>query len=528
MGGHSLLATQVVSRLRGIFGVELPLRVLFEEPTVAGVARRVEQLRGGSAGRSIPPIVAVSREERLPLSFAQQRLWFIDQFYPENSLYNVNAAVRLRGDLHVIALEQAMTALVERHEALRTRFEVVDGEPLQVIEPRASVRLLYEGLSSRENEADREQEALERLQMLAGQPYDLRNGPLVRMMLLRLADNDHVLFLGMHHIVSDQWSMRILVDDFTALYAAFRRGEPSTLAGPAIQYADFAVWQRQRLEGGITDKQLSYWRRQLEGLPASLELPADFARPREASFQTESYLFDLPEELVSPLRMLWRDYAATSFMGFLAAFSVLLSYYSAQQDIAIGTSVANRNLLDTERVVGFFVNQLTLRCDLSGDPTFVELLSRIRETALGAYLNQDLPFEKVVSALRPDRALNRSPLFQVKYEFNPEARSLPTLADIDVSLFDLKLSPFRNDLHLLLQDRRVGVSGTVVYDRNLFLPERIARLAEDYRILLLRIRANPADKLSGLMKSLADAGQARQEKLNRLHVSAFQKKLAAR
>ena len=409
LGGHSLLATQVISRIRQTFQVELPLRALFEAPTVAGLAERVEALQREQQGLLAPPIQPVPRTAPLPLSFAQQRLWFLDQLEPNNPRYNLRRAVRLKGHLRSEVLERSLNEIVRRHETLRTSFQVIDNQPVQVITPDITMPLVVQDLTSLP-EAAREDEARRLAQEEAQQPFDLTLAPLIRSTLLRLAEDDHVLLLNTHHIISDGWSLGVLLREMASLYEVFSANGPTTLPELAVQYADFAAWQREFLAGEILDKQLAYWKQELSGLPPSLDLPTDRPRPPIESFRGAQQTVVLPKELLESLRKLCRAKASTLFMTLLAAFAVLLSRYSGQQDVVIGTPIAGRNRAEVEKLIGFFVNTLVMRTDLSGDPSFGELLARVRETAMGAYAHQDLPFEKLVEELRPDRDLSRNPL----------------------------------------------------------------------------------------------------------------------
>ncbi|HEV2765033.1 MAG TPA: condensation domain-containing protein, partial [Pyrinomonadaceae bacterium] len=415
LGGHSLLATQAVSRLREACGAEVALRSLFEHPTVEGLSRVVESaLRGeGEGAGAVPPLVAVGREQELPLSFAQQRLWFLDQLEPESAFYNVPTAVQLSGRLDVGVLERTLGEIVARHESLRTVFASVEGRPVQVIQPPRPVRIPLEDLRDR-LPSEREAEVARFTYEVAREPFDLSRGPLMRVRLLRLAEDEHVVLLTMHHIVSDGWSMGVMVREISALYRAFAEGRPSPLPPLVIQYADFAVWQREWLRGETLERELDYWRTQLGGeLPAS-ELPTDRPRPPVQSYRGAYHSFQFRKETAQALHRLSREEGCTLFMTLLAGFAALLQRYTGQDDIVVGTDIANRNRAEIEPLIGFFINQLVLRTDLSGEPTFVELMRRARDVSLGAYAHQDVPFEKLVEELQPERALGRSPLFQVK------------------------------------------------------------------------------------------------------------------
>ncbi|HWS56152.1 MAG TPA: condensation domain-containing protein, partial [Pyrinomonadaceae bacterium] len=364
LGGHSLLATQIMSRARKAFSVELPLRQLFETPTVAGLAAAAERALQAGGAAEAAPISRAPRDEPLPLSFVQQRLWFIDQLEPGSAVYNIPAAVRLDGALEAGALERALSEVVRRHESLRTTFAAAEGQPVQVISPPRPLRLEVRDLS-RLSAGEREAEAHRLAAEEARRPFDLARGPLFRASLVRLSDDEHVLLVTMHHIVSDGWSLGVLIREVSTLYSAYARGEESPLEELPIQYADYAAWQRARLSGEALDAQLAYWRGQLAGAPPLLELPTD--RPRQAlqTYRGTHYSFRLPRAMSESLKALGRKENATLFMTLLAAFDVLLDWYTGQQDIVVGTGVANRTRVETEGLIGFFVNTVVLRADLS-------------------------------------------------------------------------------------------------------------------------------------------------------------------
>ncbi|MGC5568929.1 amino acid adenylation domain-containing protein, partial [Streptomyces sp. FR-108] len=413
LGGHSLLAGQVVSRVREILGVELPLSALFDRPTVRGLASVIDS----SARDAAPPVTAVPRDEPLPLSFAQQRLWFLDQLEPGSPEYNMSTRVRLTGEVDLPALGAALDAIVARHEVLRTRLVAgADGVAHQVIDPPSALPLPVVDVSG----CVRPQDEADCLFAKDGlTPFDLARGPLVRATLVRLAADEHVLTLAMHHVVFDEWSDRVLRRELSALYEAFRTGAPNPLAPLAAQYADVAAWQRRWLTGDVLDGQLGYWTAQLAQAPV-LELPTDRPRPPVRSTEGAVARFTVAPETAEALRALSREHGSTMFMTLLAAFNVLLGRYGDTDDVALGTPVANRSLAETEDLIGFFVNTLVMRTDLSGNPSFTELLSRVRETALGAYAHQDLPFDRLVDALVTERDRSRTPLYDVMFSYVPE------------------------------------------------------------------------------------------------------------
>ena len=413
-GGHSLLATRVISRLKAAFEVELPLRALFESPTVEGLARSVESAVREGQAPTAPELRRADRSRSLPLSFAQQRLWFIDQLEPESALYNMPGALRLEGELNVEALERSLQEIVRRHEALRTSFRATAGEPEQVINEEWRMELPVRDL--RPLPAEERMKAAERLACEeAARPFDLSRGPLLRCELLLLSEKEYVLVVNLHHIVTDGWSEGILIKELGALYRAYSMGDAAEydpLPEPEIQYADYAAWQRSYLSGEVLEREVEYWREQLQDVEA-LELPTDRPRPAEPSHRGGWERLELGASLIDGLRRLSRREGATLFMTLMAAFKVVLMRYSGQEDISVGTAIANRTRKEVEGLIGFFVNTLVMRTDLSGNPSFNELVRREREVALGAYAHQELPFEKLVEEINPERDLSRNPLFQV-------------------------------------------------------------------------------------------------------------------
>jgi amino acid adenylation domain-containing protein len=429
--------------------------------------------------------------QRVPLSFAQQRLWFLDQLAPGNSFYNVPAAQRLRFPANVGVLEQALTAIVHRHESLRTRFAVADGGPAQLVEEAALVEVPVidlEPLDAVEREREGARLAVEE----AGAPFDLARGPLLRAKLLRFGPTDWLFLLTVHHIVADGWSLGVVFRELAALYEAFALGRPSPLPELAVQYPDFSLWQREWLQGERLGRQLEYWRRRLDGLPV-LGLPTDRPRPAVQRYRGASQSFTLPPALAEELRELARTEQATMFMVLLAGFKALLARYCLQDDIVVGAPVAARSRPELEPLIGFFVNSLVLRTDLSGDPSFRELLRRVREMALGAYAHQDLPFEMLVEKLQPERDLSRNPLFQVVFQ----VVSAPTGNRADDAVH-VERGAAALDIHLSIVDGPDGLAGTLEYDTDLFEADRMVRLAGHYRTLLEGAVAEPEQPLSGL------------------------------
>jgi amino acid adenylation domain-containing protein len=468
---------------------------------------QIKELREQSAKRSrrirIPSLVPQERTSALPLSYAQERLWFLDQLGLVGTAYNARVALRLNGMLNVRALERSFEELIRRHESLRTRFESIAGRPIQVIDPPPSFVLEVRDLSELD-EKDKTAEVQRRSSEEANRPFDLARGPLLRASLLRLALDEHVLLLTIHHIVTDGWSWGVLHSELGALYDAYSQDQPSPLKELPVQYADYAIWQRQWLQGEVLQAQLQYWRDQLLGAPSQLQLPTDRPRPPMESFQGAELTFALPSTLVRELKDLGRREGATPFMVLLAAYQVLLSRYSGQQEIVVGSPIAGRKNRDVERMIGCFVNTLVLRTDVSGDLTFRQLLGRVREVTLGAYAHQDLPFEALVKELRPERNLARQPIFQVALaleNFPEERLQLPGLTWTWTSA-EWMTTHF--DLTLFLSEQPDGLRGSFEYATDLFDKATIERMAGHFRILLEEIVAKadcPIQELELLRES---------------------------
>jgi hypothetical protein len=443
-------------------------------------------------------IVPVSRTSNtFPLSFAQQRLWFLTQLQQDSAVYNVTGGVRMQGPLSVEALEHALNEVVRRHESLRTIIRQIEIEPVQVITNPQTFHLPKFDLRN-VPAAQREAEAQLLLTNEARKPFDVEGGPLFRATLLVLSAEEHILLLSMHHIISDGWSIAILVREVIELYEAFTESRPSTLPDLPVQYVDFAAWHREWLQGDVLDKSISYWKEKLAGAPSLLELPTDRPRPPSQDFSGTRYPILIPQELTESLRELGELQHATLFMALLAAFKVLLFRHAGQEDIVVGVPIAGRNNPELENVIGLFVNMLAMRTDLSGNPTFRELLVREREAALGAYEHQDLPFEKLVEVMQPERDTSYSPLFQVMFHLaNVEMPSFklpgltltPLVADSGTSKFDLTLD---------LTESPEGLKGFFDYSTNLFDHVTIERLSERFQIMLQAIVADPETRISSL------------------------------
>jgi amino acid adenylation domain-containing protein len=479
IGGHSLLATQVVSRVRDVFGVEVGIRSIFEAAAVEDFARKIEEAMSQGQRAEALPLLRVSREEKLPLSFAQQRLWFIDQLVPNNPLYNIPCAVKLKGKLNLRVLEKVINEIVRRHEALRTRFETVEGDPIQLIDPWRPRKLEIGDLTALDAE-EREEEGrrIARKDALTG--FDLSRGPLMRVKVFKFGEEHHMALIAMHHIVSDAWSMGILIKEMLALYSAYSADEESPLEELPIQYADYAKWQRDYLVGDVLKDEVGYWMEQLKDV-TPLELPTDHARPVAPSYQGGRERIELGWPLSEALRRLSQREGATLFMVLMAAFKALLTRYSGLEDVVVGTVIANRTRKEVEGLIGFFANTLVLRTDLGGNPTFKELIRREREVALEAYGHQQAPFEKLVEEINPDRDLSRSPLFQVMMVLQNTAREEVGIKGLEVERIDTEIGSAKFDLMLMLTEEREGIAGSLEYALDLYDAATIGRMAGHYK-----------------------------------------------
>ncbi|MEH2060573.1 MAG: amino acid adenylation domain-containing protein [Nostoc sp.] len=522
LGGNSLTATQLATRIRNKFGVELSLVEVFTSPTLKNLSETLEANLVSKASEKVRVISVRSQSNFLPLSFAQQRLWFLEQLQPGSVIYNLSTAVQLTGSLNVIALEQSVNEIIKRHEILRTTFSKLNGETVQQIHDKYDLKLAIADLTTIQNSAS---EIIQNLILEEQQkPFDLSNGPLLRASLLKLAATEHILLFTMHHIVSDGWSTGVITQEIVPLYTAFATGEAATLPDLPIQYADFAVWQRQWLQGEVLETQLAYWKQQLGNNLTVMQLSD---RPR-ADIKTRrggSQTFVIPSQESLALQTLSRQQGVTLFMTLLAGFQVLLQRYTNQDDIVIGTDVANRNLAETELLIGFFVNLLVLRTDLSGNPSFRELLGRVRQVALGAYAHQDLPFEELVKALQPKRNLNNTPpLFQVLFVLQNAPMPPLELPGLTLSLLEIEHKVARFDLALFLTETEQGISGKWQYNSDLFDATIITRMTGHFQTLISSIISQP-DARIGSLEMLTEA-ERKQQAIQKKERRAFnQKKL---
>jgi len=518
LGGHSLSATRVISRARRAFGVELGVHQLFDAPTVAGLAREVEHaLRLAEAegdGRSAaPPFVRIPRDgSRLALSFAQARLWFLEQMRPGTAMFNIPDAVRLRGDLDVGALETALAGIVARHESLRTAFPALRGEPAPRILPPGPLDLPKIDLSALPalGGALGGAQRAECYRLLAAEgdrPLDLSAGSLLRVRLLVLSARDHVVGFTIHHIASDAWSSGVFVRELVLLYAAAAGGHPdppATLPALPFQYVDFAAWQRRYLSGETLERELSWWRERLAGAPAVLDLPADRPRPARSSDRGVTRPVLLPAVVADGLRGIARRLGATPFMVLFAAWLVVLKKLTGRDDLVVGTDVANRNREETEGIVGFFINQLALRVDLSGDPSFAELVARVRKVALSAYAHQDVPFDALVDTLSLDRSLAHTPLFQVKLFLENASRPGGAMPGLKVEPLEVEIRVAKLDLVLAFWERPEGFVGWVNFSTDLFDTPRVERWMRQLATVAGRAGLAPDAPLSELLSTLAE------------------------
>ncbi len=513
LGGHSLLATQAVSRLRRIFGVELEVRALFEEPTVAGLARRLE--RAGRGGAEEAAGSRLGRREdgsgELPLSYAQERVWATQQLDPTDPSYNSLRAYEIEGDLDLPTLARSLETVVGRHEALRTTYTAIDGRARQVIHERMSPAVAVIDLTGLDRET-RRRRAAEVIECEQRTPFDLERGPLLRARIVLQEPTEAIAVFTIHHIAGDAWSRGVFIRELMACYRDLRDGLRLSLPSLPLQYGDFAVWQRRWMEAGGAEDDLAFWRRRLAGAPESAELPTDDPRPADRGSAAGAVRTELPAEVVRAAQALGRDAGATLFMTLLAAFDLSLHRATGKADVVVGTDVANRRDAALEGVIGLFVNHVVLRADLSGNPSFRELLQRVREVTLDAYAHQDLPFDRLVHALKPRRDRSRTPLFQVLFVL----QNVP-MVDLDLAgahVTPLELAPDRTkfDLAVFAEEREDGLRITWSYRADLFRQRTVERLAARFGRLLDSGCRTPDAPIADLDALAPEAREAEEER----------------
>lgn len=486
LGGNSLLAGQAIARVRRLFKINAPITWLFEAPSVRELASRIETAAKDHLIDT--PLRRVSRDEQLPLSSAQHRLWFLDQLDPGSHAYNLASAMEIKGGLEVDALRKAFDALVARHEILRTRFVEIEGVPYQKIDLPAETDWQLIDMS-RVPSQQRRREVQRILETESRKPFNLATGPLLRVLLLRLEPDSFILLMTFHHIVSDGWSAGVLANELSALYQAFTQNTPLSLPELAVQYADFASWQRESLARGAFESQVAYWKNQLAAAPPVLNLPTD--RVRQESYRGATETLHVSADLVNKVKAFSRAQGATLFMTLLAAFEVMLARYSGDNDIVVGTPLAGRTRVEIEPLIGMFVNTLPLRVKLSTDQTMLELISSVRETSLGAYANQDVPFETLVNELQCERTLQHNPIFQVMFALQSGNRPLPRLTGLKMEPVELKTDTAKFDLSLVVTETNQGLDVSVSYRTELFERDSVRCMLADFQLLLEAFAANP-------------------------------------
>ena len=495
LGGHSLLATRVMSRIQSTLHVEMPLRAMFEHPTVRGFVEAVEATRRVGRGPAIPELAGRKQGEMIPLSHAQQRLWFLDQLDPGSALYNVYVGYRLQGQLDGDVLEWSLREIVRRHETLRTRFASSGGAAQQLIGTAESFALIRlqnakDGIAIKEF-----------LTVEAARPFDLSEGPVFRATLMEIGVAEHLLVLAMHHIVTDAWSMGCLLEELSHLYHAGRSGQVSSLKELTIQYADYAIWQRGWLTGAVLDQELDYWKNRLTGASEMLELPTDYPRPAVMKHTGATHSFTLPERLSHSMRTLGHWESSTLFMVLMAGYAALLSRLAGQDDISVGIPIANRNRTEVEPLIGFLVNTLVIRTDVAGEQSFRELVKQVRETTVGAYAHQDVPFELIVDTLRPERSLSHSPLFQAMFTMQSESIAWNAALDgLSVERVEMTAGPAmaKFDLTLAVHESSSGLECEFEYSTELFEAKTIDRMARQLAVLLESAVADPNQAVNAL------------------------------
>ena len=497
LGGHSLRATQAAARIRDAFVLDFPIQAVFENRTVAALAKAIDAARQEEQERLTPPLQPVTRDGELPLSFAQQRLWFLDQLVPGSPMYNIPVALRIQGPLDVTVLEKSMSEVVRRHEILRSTYRSDLGKPVLTITPQSPFKLSVVDLSGETSDARNT-----RLHELAEQesqtPFDLEKGPLLRAGVIRLDHEQHVLLLTMHHIIADEWSALVLVHELGSLYEQIREGNEASLPPLPVQYIDFAHWQREYLDEGVLEKQVTYWRKQLQGAPPILDLPTDKARPSVQRFSGATVSLEIGADLRDAVADVSAQEGVTLFMTLLAGFQALLHRYTAQHDILVGSPIANRTQTATESLIGFFVNTLVLRANFHGDPTFRDIVRQSREVCLAAYAHQDVPFEKLVEELQPDRDLSHSPLFQVAFVYQSQPVAVDRIGGLSLAQLETDNATAKFDLTLTVHGNDDRFVFSLEYNTDLFTEATAYRLLRHYESLLKDAVSEPDQRVSRL------------------------------
>jgi hypothetical protein len=501
LGGHSLLVTQVLARVREYLKVELPIRSLFEAPTLAQFSRLIEEQIGKGKQSELPEISRVSREGELPLSFAQQRMWFFEQLSSGTSAFNIALGVRLKGELKVAALEQTFGEIMRRHEGLRTIFPAVDDRPVQIIQPAQRFNLPLVDLSLLPEE-EGESQAARLAQEETLRCFDLTRGPLVRPTLLRMGGQHHIVICTMHHIVGDGQSFEVIIAEMSQIYSALSEGQPSPLADLSVQYVDYAAWQRQWLQGEVLEKRLAYWRKQLQDAPQRLSLPQRWTRPKVQAFKSATHFIKMSTEQTESLRELSRREGMTLFMTMLSGFVLLLNRYTGDEDIVVGSTYANRERAEAEKLIGILVNTLILRLNLSGTVTFRDIMRRVREVCLDAYTYQ-VPPELIRQDLG-ERGEERERLFDVWFQLEKERSEKFEMKGLEVTPYlEGKEAP-RFELSMGLAEREKDIAGVLEYDEDIFPARTTARMSEDYLRLLALMVAEPDKDVSTISLTIRD------------------------
>ncbi|MEH1922365.1 amino acid adenylation domain-containing protein [Nostoc sp.] len=534
LGGHSLIATQILSRVRELFQVELSFHHIFDKPTIAGLALLIAPHSQREQQLQCPTIQRIEREGLLPVSFAQERVYFIQQLAPESIAYQFQATMRFQGQLNVPILQQCLNEIVLRHEIFRTTYPAVNGRLFQVIHPAQPISFRVIDLQTFP-ESEREIEAQCLIEAELQKPFDLNQLPLVRWVLFKLSEQEHLLIHIEHHITHDGWSFNVFLSELLELYQAFCLGNPSPLPQPLLQFVDFAHWQRQWVKSQEAKRQQAYWQQKLSGSSPLLALPYVRLRPTEQTYNGDQIRVELPIDLCESLRVLSRQEGVTLFMTMLGAFLIILHRYTGQDDLSVGTAVANRRMQEVEKLIGMIVNNLVLRTDLSGNPTFRELLGRVRQVTLEAYANEDLPFDQVVEVLKPIRNLSHNPLFQVMFSFHDSPMPDLSLPSLDISLHEpISNKSAKFDLDLLViprSEQRVqngsktgakGITLVLEYNSDLFDAGTIQQILDQYQNLLASIVDKPEQRISELplltqtqQQLLVEWNQTHREYLNK-------------